>query len=41
MHALNMYDEACHELYTKLPMESDSTALAYFSRIEMMNSSGR
>lgn len=41
MYTLKLYDEVCHDLYTKLPMESDSTALACFSRIEMMNSSGR
>ena len=41
MQNLNMYDEAVHELYTGIEMEADNTILAYFCKIELMNSSGR
>lgn len=41
MFTLNLYDEAVHELYTNIEMEADNTLLAYFCRLELMNSSGR
>ena len=41
MLVLNLYDEATHELYSNIEMEADNTLLAYFCRLEFMNSSGR
>lgn len=41
MHNLGLYDEAAQQLYSAIPISADSSILAHFCRLEIMNSSGR